>query len=324
MSNTLTRNFTQKWVLILKEYDLIKARKSNQFKTVKDLCSFFEIHRKDIRRYYERWVQADRDPKALLPRKPGPRPGQLKRLTKDEERMIMKIQRRFEASGPILYEMIKDRFDLPPSVSTIYRTFKQYPLNAKRKSAIKRYEKAYPGELAHSDTYKLDPTLVVGRQKYHLAGFLDDCTRLCYVELLERATSNETSQAFGRGYKWFMLHGFSLDALMSDNGSEFCSVSPNETRRKQHAFQTLLSFLEVKHLRTRPYRPQTNGKIERFWRTLQEECLAKQEKTLTKNELVQEIKQFMYYYNYQRRHASLDYKPPLAKLQNIADRLPEL
>ncbi len=325
MSNTLTRNFTKKWLLILEEYELVKSRKSKQFKTVKELSSFFRIHRKDIRRYYARWIEADRKPAALLPRKSGPRAGQMKRLSKEEERIIVKIRRRFEASGPILHEMIKDHFEVPPSVSTIYRTFKQYPLNEKRKKAIKQYEKAYPGEMAHADTYHIDPTMVENRRKYYLIGFIDDCTRLCYAEVLERASAHEASKSFGRAYKWFMLHGFNLDSLLTDNGSEFTALGAKSKEGLQkHAFETTLAVFEVKHYRTKPYRPQSNGKIERFWRTLQDECLAKQDKTLTKNELEKEIKRFMYYYNYSRRHGSLSFKPPLEKLKKIADLLPEL
>ena len=324
MSNTLTRSFTKKWVLILQEYERVKNKKSERFKTVAQLCQFFEIHRKDIRRYYERWIEANRNPESLLPRNPGPRPGQLKLLSKAEERIIMKIQRRFESSGPILHEMIKEHFDVPPSVSTIYRTFKRYPLNKRRKKAIKTYEKNYPGELVHSDTYHVDPTMTQDRKKYYLVGFIDDCTRLCYTELLGRATSFETSQAFARAYKWFMVHGFHIEDLMTDNGSEFCSSSKDKMKKMQHAFETTLTVFNAKHSRTRPYHPQTNGKIERFWRMLKDECLAKQEKTLTKNELIDEVKKFMYYYNYQRRHGSLDFKAPLNKLQKIADLLPEL
>lgn len=324
MSNTLTRNFTNKWVLVLKQYELIKNKQNAQFKTVDELCKFFEIHRKDIRRYYERWIEADRDPKALMPRKPGPRPGQMKLLTKDEERTIMKIRRRFETSGPILHEMIKERFNVPPSVSTIYRIFQRYPLNGPRKKAIKRYEMSYPGELVHSDSYHVDPTMVVDRAKHHLIGVIDDCTRLCYVELVDRATAFDASQVFSRAYKWFMVHGFNVDELMTDNGPEFCSSSKDQIKRMQHAFETTLAVFNVKHIRIQPYHPETNGKIERFWRILQDECLAKQSKTLTKSELIQEIQKFMYYYNYQRRHGSLEFKSPLDKLQKIADLLPEL
>ena len=309
MSNTLTRNFTKKWVLILQEYERIKSKKSERFKTVKQLCEFFEIHRKDIRRYYERWIEADRKSEALMPRKPGPRAGQLKRLSKEEERIIMKIRRRFDSSGPILHEMIKEHFDIPPSVSTIYRTFKRYPLNERRKKAIKRYEKSYPGELAHSDTYRLDPTMVIGRNKYHLAGFIDDCTRLCYVEVLDRATSYETSQAFSRAYKWFMLHGFNLDCLMTDNGSEFCSKAKDKQQRQQHAFETTLSVFNVKHSRTKPYYPQTNGKIERMNGTVKTEAIRKNT-PVTHDEACRILNDYQYEYNYQRLHAGIMYLRP--------------
>jgi len=67
-----------------------------------------------------------------------------------------------------------------------------------------------------------------------------------------------------------------------------------------------------------------NGKIERFWRTLYEECILCQDKTLTKEELLDELDGFMWRYNYERRHSALNYETPLDKLKKIADLLPEL
>ena len=83
-----------------------------------------------------------KDPEALLPRKPGPKPGQLKILSKEEERIIVKIHRRLNANEFEIYNLIEGHFNVHPSVSTIYRTLKLYPLNEKRKKAIKRYEKS--------------------------------------------------------------------------------------------------------------------------------------------------------------------------------------
>ena len=80
----------------------------------------------------------------------------------------------------------------------------------------------------------------------------------------------------------------------------------------------------VKHYYTKPYRPQTNGKIERFWKILSHECILCQRTTLTKNELISELNNFMYRYNYQRRHGGLNYETPLDKLKFIADLLPKL
>ena len=141
MTKQQKRAMTQKWQLVLTEYELIKAKRNKNFKTITRLCEVFKIHRKDIRRYYPRWIQANKDPDSLLPRRPGPRAGQLKLLSKEEERFIIKIQRRLQANEFEIHEIIKGQFKKHPSVTTIYRTFKRYPLNKKRKQAIKRYEK---------------------------------------------------------------------------------------------------------------------------------------------------------------------------------------
>lgn len=323
MQKSLKQILTSKWLLILKEYELVKQKKNKNFNTVNQLCEVFQVHRKDIRKYYERWIKADKQPDALLPQKRGPEPGKYKLLTKDEERTIIKIRRKFQANEFEIHHLIKGYFRIPPSVSTIYRTFKRYPLNVKRKQYIKRYEKRYPGELLHSDTYVLSKTLVAERKNYYLFGILDDCTRLCYIELIDRVTAAMASRAFARAYKWLNLHGIKPEKVMTDNGSEFTSFT-SQKAKDTHFFETILNILDVKHCRIKPYRPQTNGKIERFWKILNYECILCQRKTLTKEELISELDSFMYRYNYQRRHGALNYRTPLEKLQHVADLLPKL
>jgi len=322
MMKTAKQAITNKWLIVLNEYELIRQKNSKNFKTVTQLCNVFKIHRKDIRKYYERWIKSGRDPDALLPKKRGPRPGQLKILTKDEERTIIKIQRRFQSNEFEIHHLIKGRFNIHPSVSTIYRTFKRYPLNDKRKQHIKRYEKLYPGELLHSDTYSLPKTLVTERRKYYLFGILDDCTRLTYIELIDRPTAACASRAFSKAYKYFRLHGINPEEVMTDNGVEFTSFT-SQKARDTHFFETMLKVFNVRHIRTRPYRPQTNGKIERFWKILYNECILCQRTTLTKDDLIAELNGFLYRYNYQRRHGALNYQTPLEKLQNIANLLPK-
>jgi len=270
----------------------------------------------------ERWIKSGKDPNSLLPQKRGPKPGQLKILSKDEERTIIKIRRRFQANEFEIYHFVKGRFKIDPSVSTIYRTFKRYPLNEKRKQYIKRYEKQYPGELLHSDTYSLPKTLVKERRKYYLFGLLDDCTRLCYVELIDRPTASNVAQSFARGYKWFHLHGIAPKQVMTDNGVEFTAYT-SQKAKETHFFETTLNILNVKHCCTRPYRPQTNGKIERFWKILYHECVLCQRTTLDKKDLISELEGFIYRYNYQRRHGALNYQTPLDKLKFIANLLPK-
>jgi transposase InsO family protein len=321
MEKVLKQAVTKKWLIVLKEYEKIKAKTNNRFKTVAELCEAHKIHRSDIRRYYERWISSGKNPDSLLPHKRGSKPGKNKILTKEEERIIMKIRRKFNASQYEISHLIKGQFKVHPSVSTIYRTLKQYPLNEKRKKAIKRYEKAYPGELIHTDSYRIDPTVFVERKKYGIIGFIDDCTRLCYAEVVESATASNASGVFARSVKWFELHGIKIEQLMSDNGSEFTSINKNEKAVYNHTFETTLRLFNVKHKYTRPYRPQTNGKIERFWRIMYDECIYMQTKTLSKEKFEKELKAFLYRYNYQRRHGGLDYKTPLDKLKFIANLL---
>ena len=314
---------TSKWLLVVREYELIREKRSKSFKTVEQLCEVFKVHRKDIRKYYERWVKSGKAEQSLLPQKRGPRPGQLKVLSKEEERAIIKIRRRLQANEFEIFHMIEGKFRVHPSVSTIYRTLKRYPLNETRKIAIKRYVKKYPGELIHVDTYQVAKTLTADRVKYYLLGAIDDCTRLCHVELIDNQTAAEVTKAYFKCHKWMQAHGIEPEVVMTDNGVEFTAYT-SQKARETHFFETMLSIVNVKHVYTRPYRPQVNGKIERFWRIFYEECILCQNKTLTKQEFLEEIDGYMWRYNYERRHSALNYGTPLDKLKKIADLLPKL
>jgi len=323
MKKTEQQLMTSKWLLVVKEYESIRQKQSSNFKTVEQLCEVFKVHRKDIRKYYERWVKSGKKDESLLPQKRGPRPGQLKILSKDEERSIIKIRRRLQANEFEIFHMIEGKFKVHPSVSTIYRTFKRYPLNEPRKKAIKRYVMRYPGELVHADTYQLPKTLTVERKKYYLLGVIDDHTRLCRTELIERQTAADVTRAYFKCHKWMEAHGIKPEVVMTDNGVEFTTFT-SQKAKEDHFFETMLNIINVKHIYTKPYQPQANGKIERFWRIFYEECVLCQTKTLTKNELQEEIEGFMWRYNYERRHSALNYETPLDKLKKIADLLPKL
>jgi len=252
MKKTNQQLMTSKWLLVVKEYEQIRQRSSKNFKTVEQLCQVFKVHRKDIRKYYERWVKSGKSENSLLPQKRGPRPGQLKVLSKEEERAIIKIRRRLQANEFEIFYMIEGKFKVHPSVSTIYRTFKRYPLNEKRKKAIKRYVKKYPGELLHADTYQVAKTLTTDRKNYYLLGTIDDCTRLCHVELIDRQTAADVTKAYFKCHKWMQAHGIEPEAVMTDNGVEFTAYT-SQKAKETHFFETMLSIINVKHIYTKPY-----------------------------------------------------------------------
>jgi len=318
MTKSIKQAMTSKWLLVVREYELVKQKKSQNFTTVQEICQVYKVHRKDIRKYYERWVKSGGSEESLLPQKRGPKAGSLKILSKDEERTIMAIHRRLGANEFEISYLIKGKFKVHPSVSTIYRTFKRYPLNKKRIKKIKRYEKRYPGEQAHSDTYVLAKTLFIDRKQRYLFGLLDDCTRLCYVELVPSINSATITKSFFRGYKWFTAHGINIKEVLTDNGSEFTAYTSRRAK-DFHFFETMLKIIDVSHRYTKPYRPQTNGKIERFWRILYDECIRLQTQSQTEEEFIAELNGYMYRYNYQRRHSALKYQTPLDKLKFVTE-----
>jgi len=318
MTKFIKTSLTSKWLLVVQEYELVKQKRSKNFKTVEQICQAYRVHRKDIKRYYGRWIKSGKKRDSLLSLKRGPKPGQLKILSKDEERTIIKIHRRLQANEFEIHHLIKGCFKVRPSVSTIYRTFKRYPLNKKRKEKIKRYEKMYPGELLHADTFVLPKTLFIERIKYYLFGLLDDCTRLTYVEIINNLQSQTVTKAFFKGYKWLAIHGIKTEEVMTDNGSEFTALR-GPKHSQAHFFETMLKIFEIKHCYTPPYRPQANGKIERFWKILYDECIRIQKISLSKNDFIAELQGFMYRYNYQRRHMGLKFKTPFEKLKSVTE-----
>lgn len=320
MTASTARAVTSRWLIILDEYEKVKAGQSSLFSSVNDLCEAHRVHRKDIRKYYERWVKSGKDRSALLPQKRGAKPGKHKLLSKEEERIIVKIHRRLGANEFEIFELLKGRFKVHPSVSTIYRTFKRYPLNKSRKRAIKRYVKRYPGELLHADTYQLAKAMMLNRQRYYLFGIVDDYSRLAYLELINAKNAAEVAKAFFHSLQYFLAHGIRPERVMTDNGVEFTAYT-SQKAKKTHFFETMLSIVGIQHLYTRPYRPQTNGKIERFWKIVDRECIFHAKLGQTPPSLSAELNSFLYRYNYERRHGGLNYITPLDRLRHVTELL---
>ena len=199
----------------------------------------------------------------------------------------------------------------------------------------RRYERRRPGELIHIDVKKLGRIQlpghrVTGNRSVHArrtrignqgrslgtAGWefvhiaIDDATRLAYAEVLddERAT---TAVAFlRRALAFFRRYGIRVERVMSDNGSCY--------RSKLHAFAC--RQLGLKHLRTRPYRPQTNGKAERFIRTLLGGW-AYSALYSNSNERTAALDGWLWRYNHQRPHRALARKTPAARLNELNNLL---
>jgi transposase InsO family protein len=185
----------------------------------------------------------------------------------------------------------------------------------------RRYERSRPGELVHVDVKKLGRIekpghRVMGRKPRHFRSrgggwefvhvCVDDATRLAYVEVLadERAT---TAVGFlRRCLAFYRRHGVSVEAVMTDNGSAYRSAI--------HAIAC--RTLGLKHLRTWPYRPQTNGKAERFIRTMLGGWAYG---AIYRNsaERTAALEGWLWRYNYRRKHGALGRRPPAARLAEL-------
>lgn len=309
----------KRWRPILQEYEKTRAKVTpRSFKFVKDLCEAHHISTKELRRYYHKWLEGSRSDESLLPKKRGARPGS-RRTPKEVERNIIKAYRRFGSNRYELVLLFKPYYlDKTPSPATMDRIKARYPLNESQKKIIKRYEKQAPGELAHIDMTKLPKDIRCSfKIKELYAGALcDDCTRLTYSEILKDKRASTLTYFMARALSWFkQIYNFEFEAVMSDNGPEF-----KGTLEREHPFETLCQQLGIQHIYTRPYRPQTNGKVEAFWKIIKREFFHPNSFN-SQEDLVMNLGNFLFEYNHLRKHGGLNYETPFDKLQKVTELL---
>jgi transposase InsO family protein len=191
-----------------------------------------------------------------------------------------------------------------------------------------RYQRVRPGELVHVDVKKLGVISGIGhriggqrasqnanrraRRRGAAKGWefvhvcVDDATRLAYVEVLSDEQGATAAGFLRRAVAFYAAHGIRVERVMSDNGSCYRSII--------HAFAC--RALGLRHLRTRPYRPRTNGKAERFIRTL----LAGWAYGAiygSSHERTRALDGWLWSYNHRRPHGALNHKPPIARLNQL-------
>jgi transposase InsO family protein len=185
------------------------------------------------------------------------------------------------------------------------------------KEPVVRYQRDRPGELVHFDIKKLGRIEVIGhritgnrRQCAPGAGWefvhvaIDDASRMAYAEVLPNERSPSSVAFLRRSVAWFRSRGVRVQAVMSDNGS--CYIS--------HKFKAACQKLELRHLRTRPYRPETNGKAERFIQTLMREWAYKRSYP-TSIQRTDRLPRYLNRYNLRRPHAALNKRTPAQRLR---------
>jgi transposase InsO family protein len=196
-----------------------------------------------------------------------------------------------------------------------------------------RYERRAPGELIHVDIKKLGRIVVPGHaitgnrrqraartrmaqpggRRHGTAGWefvhvaIDDYSRLAYAEVLSNETAATAIGFLRRALAYFARHGIpEVQRVMTDNGSAY----------RAHQHRLACQQLGLKHLFTRPYRPRTNGKAERFIKTLTERW-AYGRLYANSAERTAALDAWLNHYNFTRPHGSLSHKPPGSRLTNV-------
>jgi transposase InsO family protein len=233
-------------------------------------------------------------------------------------------------SGPEIAELL----DRP--VSTVSAVLKREGLGRLGRIGLQpaqRYERARPGELVHIDVKKLGriqrgPGKRVRDRRHTYAGkpsrtdaagvrrrrvgwdavhvAVDDATRLAYAEVLHDEKAVTAAAFLRRAIAFFASYGITVQRVLTDNGSPY--------RARIHALAC--HALGVRHLRTRPYRPQTNGKAERFIRTMLDGW-AYGAIYASSTQRTQALDGWLWHYNHRRRHAALSRQTPAQRLNNL-------
>ena len=308
---TLVRNYLQKYQFYVKEYELVKQKNHPVYKTVTAFYKANDLDRRNFLKYYNRFTENGRNLDSFLPQKRGPK-WKTRRTPAFIEQRVLELRgkgnNRYEISA-----ILKPRYKkFAPSPSTVYAICRRYGKNrltTKMAEEKRQIIKEKAGELAHIDTHYLNKGIIHGdNTRLYLVGVIDSCTRLAWVEITKDIKSLTVMFATMRCFQNLSAeHNITFQEALTDNGAEF---GPKQSKKKEeHPFERMLMEMDIKHRYIRPYRPQTNGKIERFWKTIEIDLL--QETYFESIEhLQQELIEYLYYYNQHRPHQGLNGKTP--------------
>ena len=213
------------------------------------------------------------------------------------------------------------------SRATVGRTLRQLDLATlealRARPVIQRYEWPRPGQMLHFDTKKLG---CIGHVGHRITGdrrgqargvgwefvhvCVDDCSRVAYVEVLTDEKGATVAAFLRRAVAWFRRRGVRVQRVLTDNGTGY----------RSRVFAAACRALRLVHRRTRPYTPRTNGKAERFIRTLLREW-AYGPAFPTSARRTAALPPWLHYYNWHRRHLALGAAPPISRIVSRDDLL---
>ena len=278
-------------------------------KVASDLC----VSEQTVRKWVRRWQIGGAI--ALLDR--SSRPTRLRGTPADRVAEIERLRRQRMSSPAIARQL-----GLP--ISTVTKILRRLGLNRLKALdppvPVVRYQRARPGELVHMDTKKLGRIQGIGHRitgrctgainRHHGIGWeclhvcIDDACRLAYSEVLPDERKETATGFLERALVWFADHGVAVEGVMTDNGNGY----------RSQMFRQACARHGLRHLRTRPYTPRTNGKAERFIQTsLREWAYARPYASSQQRSVA--LTPWLDQYNTARPHTALGGCPPVARLR---------
>jgi transposase InsO family protein len=286
-------------------------------------AAVFSVSPATAHRWWHRWLDGGRQASALLDR--SSRPKRSPRLLAVELQERICDCRRQTGWGPRLVAGATGF-----AHSTVWKVLKRAGLSRRPRAAkepANRYEWPCPGDLLHMDVSRYARFLRPGhrvtgdrsqrsrhwsraetRVGYDYAhAIVDDHSRLAYVELHDDEKAETVTGFVQRALAFYAGHGITAKRLMTDNGFSYV---------KNRSLRELLAQRDIRHLTTQPYRPRTNGKVERFHQTMAREWaygLAYR----THHHRNQALPHWLHNYNHQRPHSSIEDRPPISRVHNV-------
>jgi len=279
----------------------------------------FQVSPTTAQRWADRYRQFGES--GMCDRSSRPRTSPRRTPTRTERRIIkVRVLRRW---GPARIAYL-----LRLNPSTVHRVLARHGLarlahlDRATGRVIRRYEWSAPGELVHVDIKKLGNIpdggghKTLGRQAgrktrsgvgySYLHNAVDDHSRLAYSEILTDEKKETATAFWRRAQTFFTQAGITVQRVLTDNGSCY----------RSRDWRDALAAAQITHKRTRPYRPQTNGKVERFNRTLLDEW-AYARPYRTETERREAFPDWLHTYNHHRGHTALKGQPPASRVPNL-------
>ncbi len=289
--------------------------------SIRSAAAIFNVSTATAHRWSKRWQQASaaerRSLSCLFDRSSRPARSP-RRLAPDLERTICDCRRK-TGWGPRLVAGATGFCH-----STVWKVLRRFGLSRpprSRREPANRYEWPCPGDLLHVDVseyvrFKQPGHRLTGDRSSqdhipdgvdYVHAIVDDHSRLAYAEIHGDAGAKTAAGFLERALAFYASHGITARRVMTDNAWAYT---------KSRAFRELLAHHSIRHLRTKPYRPRTNGKVERFHQTMAREW-AYGVLYRSHHERARALPHWLDHYNQGRPHSSLGDRPPISRVHNV-------